>query len=214
LDHNTNQNESSMRTLAIFCGWTLAIVAMLSTPAQGASLTFPNTTVLGGDVSSGPTFTVVESLAPTDVINLTVGGQVTLQGPSAYGTNAAGIVTLAGSTGVGGTSTTPGGFNFGALLLGNNQLGFVQLFAANAGNGLGSNNPSQMLSLVNVPIGNYFTNGIQAGSTLEWRVADIDFFNNSGAFRIQNDAVPEPSTWAMLGGGLLGIAVGLRRKKV
>ena len=79
----------------------------------------------------GPTLTLTSNVFPTDLLTLSASGQVFLAGGNTYGTNAAGVVTTAGTTGVGGTGLF-GAYNFGSLLLGNSTVGFYQLFPANA----------------------------------------------------------------------------------
>src|SRR5262245_49616668 len=100
-----------------------------------------------GVSTPGPTITLPASgLLPTDTLSLSAAGQVFLQGGNTYGTNAAGVVTTAGTSPVGGSSPN-GSTTFGALLLGNTTLGFHQIFATNGANGLGNPTPPSVVSI-------------------------------------------------------------------
>jgi len=137
---------------------------------------------------------------------------VTLQGPSAFGTNAAGVVVLAGSTGVGG-SLANGSTTFGSLLIGTGGV-FHQLFATNAANGLGSSNPPTTLSITNVPLSSIFGSGLTAGTVVELRISDINTNDNFGSFTLsQAQGVPEPATFALLGSSFLALAFLIRRRR-
>lgn len=183
-------------------------------------LLVPVTTVASNDVFSGPSFVVPTALSATDRLFLTVTGTVSLQGASRYGTNAAGVVVVAGSQPVGGTSTFnsgPNTFNFGALLLGNATLGFHQLFAADAAAGLGSAAPPTTLTLDGVTLGSIFGAGLDAGTVLEFRVADINTGDNAGGFSLSQNGgpttVPEPSTVLLVGSGALLLGLARRRAR-
>jgi len=137
--------------------------------------------------------------------------------------NAAGIITqttqpgfsVGQTTPVGSGATRPGQPS-GSLLIGNSTLGFFPLFSANAANGLGSANPPTNLSLSGVPLSSIFTNvgftGIANGTVLQFRINDINSFDNSGQFVITSTpaSTPEPST--ILGLGLLGFGAFCQRK--
>jgi hypothetical protein len=186
-------------------GIATALLSILAFTAPAATITIPSTTVLGTDVFSGPTFTLTSAVQPTDVLTLTASGQVFLQtAGTAYGTNPAGVVTTAGTTSVGGTSLN-GTTNFGSLLLGNSTLGFVQLFPATAANGLGSSTPPSSLTLSSVTLNSVgFISALPSGTVLQFRISDINTFDNGGQFTVSGQIVtadvPEPSA------GLLAIA--------
>ncbi|TRU41594.1 MAG: PEP-CTERM sorting domain-containing protein [Microcystis aeruginosa Ma_QC_Ca_00000000_S207] len=189
---------------------TLAI-----SPVQAAQLIIPNTTVLGTDVFSGPTFTVSQNFLPSDTLSVNVSGTVDLFNGE-FTTNAAGVIVSPPVTHTGNNPgqvlASPGGQPHGSLLIGNNTLGFFPLFLATAANGLGNANPPTNLSLSGVPLSSIFTNvgftGIANGTVLEFRVNDTDTYGNSGQFVIAS--TPEPST--ILGLGLLGFGAFCQRQ--
>jgi hypothetical protein len=194
----------------------LASLAVAVATAAGATIPIPTTLVLGTDTFGGPTITLTSAVLPTDTLTLTARGEVFLQPGNTYGTNAAGVVTTAGSTAVGGASAN-GSTTFGALLLGNSTLGFFQLFPTNAANGLGSATPPSLLMLTSVPLASLgFTSPLPAGTVLQFRPSDINTVDNSGSFTIfgqfNTAAVPEPGTAGLLLIGALGIGASRLRK--
>jgi hypothetical protein len=201
-------------------GLVLITTALCPSSASAVSLTIPTTTVNGTDVFSGPSFTVTSNFLGTDTISLNVSGTVDLIS-GGFTTNAAGILTQPspnfGGLNVGDFFTNGGTIAGGALLLGNSTLGFYQLFAPNATNGLGSSNPPTNLSLTNVSLSSIgFGSGFTNGTVLEFRVFDSDNFNNSGAFTVSGSidgattAVPEPFT---IIGTLIGGTAAVRMRK-
>jgi len=108
----------------------------------GGSITVP------GLSTTGVSFTFTGTLTQNDTLALTQTGDPCLQPPPSYCTNGAGVVTVAGTSPVGAATTFTGTFggttaswDFGALLLEISGEGTVQIFPANAANGLGSATP-------------------------------------------------------------------------
>lgn len=195
-------------------------VFLLAAGANAATITIPNTTVqstaagpgVPGGGTSGPTIALTSDVAPTDTLTLTARGEIFLQNGNTYGTNAAGVVTTAGTTSKGGTSLNPvDSTNYGSLLLGNAIVGFHQLFPADAANGLGSLNPPSILSFTGATLASLgFGSVMTAGTVLEFRISDTLVNDNSGSFTVNGEfdtaaaAVPEPATLGLitLGGAL------------
>jgi hypothetical protein len=194
------------------------LLGVIGSIASASTITINSTVVNGTDVFSGPTFTLTSTVQPTDTLTLTTRGEVFLQlaqGVPAYGTNAAGVVITAGTTGVGGTSLN-GSTNFGALLIGNSTLGFFQIYPANASNGLGSSTPSDLLTTTVAFSTLGFGSAIPSGTILQFRVSDINTGDNSGSFTTFGQinvaaGVPEPTSWLLVGGGI-GVIALVRRK--
>ena len=193
----------------------IAFSTLAISPVQAAQLIIPNTTVLGTNVSSGPTFTVSQNFLPSDTLSVNVSGTVDLFFGQ-FTTNAAGVIVSPSVTHTqnspGEVYNGPGNRPYGSLLIGNNTLGFFPLFSATPANGLGNANPPTNLSLSGVPLSSIFTNvgftGIANGTVLEFRVNDLNTFDNSGQFVIAS--TPEPST--ILGLGVLGFGAFCQRK--
>jgi hypothetical protein len=206
--------KNSLSKLAIASS-AIAFSTLAISPVQAAQLIIPNTTVLGTNVFSGPTFTVSQNFLPSDTLSVNVSGTVDLYFEQ-FTTNAAGVIVSPSLTHTGNSPgqvfAGPGGRPSGSLLIGNNTLGFFRLFPANAANGFGNANPPTNLSLSGVPLSSIFTNvgftGIANNTVLEFRVNDSDVNTNSGKFVIAS--TPEPST--ILGLGLLGFGAFCQRK--
>ena len=200
------------RTIAV-CAFIIASASLVS----AATINFAPVTVLGTDVGSGPSIMLTGGAAPTDLFNLVVSGLVDLQGNGVYGTNAAGVIVVAGSSGVGQTLVN-GTTNFGSLLIGNSTLGFQQIFPANAANGLGSLTPPSTLSTT-VSVGSLFGGSLAPGTSLQFRISDTNTFDNFGQFSLTTlslttadvSGVPEPSTWVLSATALALVLVFRRR---
>jgi hypothetical protein len=195
-------------------GLALITTALGAASASAATFTIPTTTVLGTNVDSGPSFTVNGNFTGSDLISLEASGTVNLATdklPLGYFTNPAGIATqptFAGQN-IGGAASGPGGFNFGALLLGNSSLGFFNVFPSNS-------SPSSSLALNNVTLASLgFTGGFADGTVLEFRINDITSgTNNAGSYSVggslASTQVPEPFTVV---GTLIGGTAALRLRK-
>lgn len=206
-----------MRRLALWVA--CAAVVVLPAASNAATLTIGgNITVYGTDVFTGPTFTVSGNYAVTDYFSLVADGEVGLAGTAFYA-NAAGIVTRPATTNTGAHpgQTSPAsagsvapGLPYAALFIGNNVLGYFQVFPSDAANGLGDPTPPTLLS-TNRTIGDLFGGqAIADGTVLMFRINDINTGDNSGAFRL-SPSVPEPFTLALFGVGLAVAALRRRR---
>ncbi|HLJ17085.1 MAG TPA: PEP-CTERM sorting domain-containing protein [Bryobacteraceae bacterium] len=152
-----------------------------------------------------------------------IGGTVNdpcLQAGPQYCTNGGGIVTVAGTTGIGGTSTfsgtfngTAGTWNYGSLIMEISGEGAVQVFAANAADGLGSATPPTGLTLAATPLSGLgfgsFTSA--ANPTVTFLMADTLYTDNTRQFVLSQASVPEPSSIWLLGSALVGLAAFGRR---
>jgi hypothetical protein len=104
--------------------------------------------------TTGVSFGYVGTLMQNDSIELTVTGDPCLQSGPAYCVNGAGVVTVAGTSPVGAASTfsglfggTSGTWDYGALLMEISGTSTVQIFPADAADGLGSGSPPSSLTL-------------------------------------------------------------------
>lgn len=193
-----------MKTLSLFA---LMLASVATTFA--ATITVSSTTVNGTDVFSGPTLTLTSQVAPTDTLTLTAGGEVFLQGATAFGTNPAGVLTTAGTSPVG-AFLANGSTSFGSLLFGNSTFGFVQVYPTNAANGLGSATPPHSLTVTGVTFSSLGLNSVMpSGTVLQFRISDTNTVDNFGSFTVSGSintaasGVPEPGSVSMV---LLGLA--------
>jgi hypothetical protein len=219
----------------------LGSLAVASTTVAGGLFVVQSAPASAATFSSGSIFVDATLSSPaTPIQSFTVGGDfdqasdtVTITGSNiatldtaGYNVNAAGILTTdaPGSGSIGGFFPAPtggatkNGANFGALLLGNSTLGYVQVFPANATNGLGSGSPSTNLTTT-VNVSSLFAGGITNGTVLQFLVNDTVFNDNSNGFEasavftnsLPSTDVPEPFT---IIGTLVGgtAAVRMRRK--
>jgi hypothetical protein len=195
----------------------LAVAALcaLAGPRQAEAtvVIFPSPLTVDSTSASGTSFTYSGTLTGGDILSLFASGSPCLQSGNTYCTNAAGVVTVAGSLGVGGSSQNPdNGTTFGSLLLTISGVGTEQIFPTNAANGLGSGTPPTSLflstSLSSLGFGVFSADN----PTLTFVMSDTIRSDNSGAFTIAS-AVPEPSTWAMMILGFLGVGYMAYRRK-
>jgi hypothetical protein len=203
--------------------YRLALFLLGTSAVLSASvLTFPETTVPGTN-SAGVTFTVVGNYLPTDTIDVTVTGAVDLASGD-YTANAAGIIIQPATTDTGNHpgQTSPNlsdlSVPYAALLIGNNSLGFVPLFPADAANGLGSSTPPETLTSM-ATVGSLFAGGLADGTQLTLVVSDCTgcYGDNTGSFQVgsvpTSPGVPEPVTMGTTGAGILLLLIrGVRRK--
>ncbi len=203
----------------------LCLGTLLAGYCLGGSITLPGgTQTVVGTSTTGTSFTYSGTLTQADTLAITVSGSPSdpcLQnGPTQYCTNAAGVLTVAGNgAGVGGTTTfsgtfngTTGTWNYGSLLLeisGVSGPGTVQLFAANAANGLGSATPPADLTLATTSLAALgFGNFSVVNPTITFILADSLYTDNANNFVLTPVAsgVPEPSSVFLIGSGLAGLA--------
>ena len=81
--------KNSLSKIAIASS-AIAFSTLAISPVQAAQLIIPNTTVLGTNVFSGPTFTVSQNFLPSDTLSVNVSGTVDLFFGQ-FTTNAAGV---------------------------------------------------------------------------------------------------------------------------
>jgi hypothetical protein len=193
----------------------VALAAALAPSAFGAVISFGPMTVAPTDTTSGPSFSVLGGVQAGDTIVIDTSGIMYLQLQNTYGTNAAGIVVVAGTSGVGQATMNPGpgygtGTNYGVLLLGNTSAGFFQVYPSDAAHGLGSPAPPQSLHII-LDL-NTFGGGVLIGATtLEFLLSDTIITDNSGFYTVSG--VPEPSSAAQAVFALLVSAGLLRRRR-
>lgn len=199
---------------------TLSLLVLAAASGSANSISLPGGTLaVPGISTTGTSFVYSGTLTQSDTLSLVESNFPCLQAGSAYCTNGAGVVTVAGTTGVGGTSTFSGTFNgtastwnFGSLLLEISGEGAVQLFPANAADGLGSSSPPGSLTLSSTSLASLGLPSFSvANPTLTFIVADTIYSDNSGQFTLTQTAVPEPSTSFLMALTLLGLAAVARR---
>ena len=236
----------SWTRLAVSAGAMVCLIGQ----AQAAPFTIP-VTVVQGDANfdgNGPglpplggspsgQFTVVGNYAATDVITLNVSGTVNVAGNEAgvgWTTNAAGVTVNPVNSiynelrGIGEIAVDPdfppGPLNapYGALLLSldNFATSAVVPFLANTASGLGQTLIPTTLSFSGT-LASLFGSGVTDGTVFSFRVADINFFDSSGAFTVTGslDAAdapemdPRQGSVALTCCGLLLLVLSQRQKR-
>jgi hypothetical protein len=200
---------------------TLCAVALLSTGVFAQSIILPSTLSVAAINPSGTSFTYNGTLTQAATIALTESGASCEQPSGTYCTNGSGVLVVAGTSPVGATTsfTAPvGGFsgtyNFGALIMTISGVGSQQIFAANAGNGLGSTAPPATLSLSATSLSALgFPNFSAVNPTITFTVADTNYADNSGGFSVTQTGLPStpaPATLALVILGLTAALIALR----
>ena len=215
--------------LTIACVLAFVSLGVAATEAQATTIYVPASSPTGAGWSLG-------ALNASNPIFLTVSGTPFLQnsaypannGTAGYGTNGAGVVTVASPNPAnpGGSSNTPvgqalidgsDGFMYGALiatLVTPNYTKTIQVFSTTNANGFQTASPQTTLSL---PTGTTFGSLFGAfapsatGNFITFKVDDTGFSDNTGGFSVS--AAPEPGMWALMFAGLamIGSALRLRR---
>jgi len=211
--------------------WGIALVAGTS---FGANIQIPGgTLIIPGSSAVGASFTYAGTVTDTDTIAFTQTGNPCLQPAATYCTNGAGVLTVAGSQPVGGSSSfsgpsgviPAGTWTFGALLMSISGVGTVQVFPTNAANGAGSATPPATLTLPATTLSALgFSSFSQANPTITFIVADSNFVDNGGQFALSQASAPPParapaeiptlSEWALMAlAVLLALGVFLHRRQ-
>lgn len=169
--------------------------------------------------TAGVSFSYAGTLTQNDTLALTVTGDPCLQPGPVYCVNAAGVVTVAGTAAVGDATTfsdtfggTTGTWDFGALLMEISGTSTVQIFPADAADGLGSGSPSLSLTL---PLTTLSALGFPAfnevNPTITFILADNLYTDNSGQFNLSQ--APEPTTAGVVGVLICALAGVVRRRR-
>jgi hypothetical protein len=182
--------------------FSAAWVSAASINLPGGTLTVP------GISTTGVSFMFSGTLTQADTLFFSESGNPCLQSPPSYCVNGSGVVTTAGTSPVGAATTFMGTFNgttqnwdFGAILLEISGEGAVQIFPANAANGLGSSTPPLSLTLPPTSLAALgFPSFSAMNPTITFIMADTFYPDNSGQFVLSQ--IPEPGT------GLLVSAAG------
>ena len=199
----------------------LFAVVLLSSAAFAQSVNLPGPISVQALSSSGSSFSYSGTLTQAATIALTAGGASCEQAGGVYCTNASGVVVIAGSSAVGAATSFTGivgGFsgtwNYGALIMTISGVGSVQVFPANAANGLGSATPPGTLSKASTSLSALgFSNFSVVNPTITFTTADNNYGDNSGGFTITQtgaSTTPAPSTLVLLLIGLAAVAIAMR----
>ena len=191
---------------------------------SGGALTVPGTS------TTGASFTFSGTLTQNDTIAFSQTSDPCLQTTNGYCVNGAGVLTVAATVGVtpvGGSSTfagpsgviPAGTWTYGALLMTISGVGTVQVFATNAGNGLGSGSPPAGLTLPSTTLGALgFPAFSQVNPTITFIVADTFFGDNGSQFVLTQGApppvTPAPSTLLLIGTGIAVAALYQARERI
>jgi len=173
--------------------------------------------------TTGVSFTYAGTLTQNDTLELTVSGDPCLQSGPGYCVNGAGVVIVPGTSGVGAATTfsdtfggTSGTWNFGALLMEISGTSTVQIFPADAADGLGSGSPPTSLTL---PVTTLSALGFptfnEVDPTITFILADNLYTDNSGQFNLSQSTsqVPEPTSVGVVGVLVCALAGVVRRRR-
>ncbi|HTS50388.1 MAG TPA: PEP-CTERM sorting domain-containing protein [Bryobacteraceae bacterium] len=183
-------------------------------------------TAVDSTSTTGVSFGYVGTLTQNDSIELTVSGDPCLQPVAVYCVNGAGVVIVPGTLGVGDASTfsgtfggTTGTWDFGALLMeisGISGTSTVQIFPADAADGLGSGSPPSSLTLPVTTLSALgFSSFSEVNPTITFILADNLYTDNVGQFNLSQNlsSVPEPTTTGVVGVLVCVMAGVVRRRR-
>jgi hypothetical protein len=154
---------------------TAGIASAIALGTTGANaLTLGGTTTIDTTVGVGAegSSTVTGVFSGSDTIVLNAAGTIDNFSPfgETYVTNAAGITTAESTFGPGLRSNiSPSFFDIGSLLIGNDTIGFQQVFASDAANGFESPTPPETLSRTTT-LATIFGSGFTTASSLEFKI--------------------------------------------
>jgi hypothetical protein len=185
----------------------MRIVRILQVLAVASCCAAQTTTIPGSPITlsatsaSGSSFVYPGVLTGNVTLTLTGSGQSCLQ-TAAYCTNAAGVVVVAGSSGVGQATTfsaSYGGFSgtweFGSLLMSIAGVGTVQVFPTNAANGLGSGTPPTSVTLSGQTLSSLgFGTFSVTNPTITFFVADNFYGDNTGSLAVSGSFTTSAAT--------------------
>lgn len=195
----------------------LMITLAAATACLAGTIHVPSLPVtIPASTTTGSSFTFSGTLTDNDTIDMVLGGTSCLQsGGTAYCTNGAGVLTVpggsftagqtqTGSMSVGGYTNT---YNYGAVIMVISGVGAVQIFPANAANGLGSGAPPTSLVLPTSSLAALgFPHFSATNPTISFIVADNYRVDNGGSITLTQPAsvpgAPVVGTWWLL---LLGL---------
>jgi len=178
--------------------------------------------------TTGASFQFVGTLTDNYTLELTASGDPCLQmtpsnNSAVYCVNAAGVVIVPSVTGAVGSAAaftdtfggTTGTWDYGSLLM---EIGntTIQVFPADAANGLGSGSPPSTLTLPSATLSSLGFTGLDlVDPTITFLLADNLYPDNSGTFTVSGQfelsQVPEPTNVAVVGILLCALAGVTRR---
>jgi len=210
----------------------VVLAAFFYTCSYAQTVPFAGNPIVVDSLSTtGTSFVLPGVLTGNSTVSLSVSGTPCLQN-SAYCTNAAGVVLVPGTLGVGQSFSFTGvlgGVNntwtVGALLMTISGVGTVQIFPTNSANGLSSATPPSSLAVSGATLSSLgFGNFAATNPSITFLFADNLYPDNEGSFSVSGSfggvatspaSAPALSPAAMVSVALLLAAIAailLRRK--